>query len=359
MVPFAGWEMPVLYPSAGVLKEHNQCRTESALFDVSHMVQLKLHGKDRVAFLEKLVVGDIAGLAQGFSRLSVFTNEKGGIIDDTVITNAGDHLYVVVNAGCAEKDIAHLNQHMKEFKSKGGDVNLEIFSEQNALIAVQGPKTEEIMKRLVKDGDITTMDFMTQRHLTVNGVPCIVTRCGYTGEDGFEISVPTNRAVALSSALVKEGVHPAGLGARDSLRLEAGLCLYGHDIDAETSPIEAGLGWLINKKRKEQGGFLGHETIMKHVKEGVQKKRVGFTVTGAPAREGATIHNEKGDQIGTITSGTVGPTAKKNVAMGYISTEFSKTDTPVVIKVRGRDQHAVVAKMPFVETHYKKPADKK
>jgi len=308
-------------------------------------------------------VGDIAGLAPNHSRLSFFTNEKGGINDDTVITNAGDHLYIVVNAGCADKDIAHINKHLAEFRKQGRDVTLENFSEQNSLIAVQGPATEKILQQFVKE-DLSKMDFMTQRPVTINGIPCIVTRCGYTGEDGFEISVPSNKAVALTTTFLDtakkgDGIKATGLGARDSLRLESGLCLYGHDLNEDTSPIEGALAWLIGKRRREQGGFIGSDIILRQIKEGVTKKRVGLLVKGAPAREDVTIHNEKGEEIGKVTSGTFSPVLKQAIAMGYVKSEYSKPETQVIVKVRGKDQPATVSKTPFVPTHYKKAEEKK
>eukprot|EP01132_Coremiostelium_polycephalum_P004555 gene4555-5676_t len=363
MVEFCGWEMPVLYP-AGVLKEHHHCRDESAFFDVSHMGQIRVHGKDRVKFFESIVVADLQSLPEGSSKLSVFTNDKGGIIDDTMITNAGDSLYVVVNAGCADKDIAHINQKMSEFRSKGGDVSLELLSDLS-LIAVQGPKTESVLSTLVGKGvDLSKMEFMTQRRMTVGGIDCLVTRCGYTGEDGFEISVPSNKAVELAQILLKSGeIKPAGLGARDSLRLEAGLCLYGHDLNEDITPIEATLGWLLSKRRKEEGGFPGADIIKQQLKEGVSKKRVGITFDGPSAREGAKIidPNTKAE-IGTVTSGTISPRLKKSISMCYLSTPFSKNDTPVSVLSRtGKEIAATVTKMPFVPTNYKKiekPASK-
>jgi len=359
LVPFAGYEMPVQYPE-GVLREHLHCRNGSSLFDVSHMGQLKIHGKDRVAFIESLVVGDIQTLPVGHARLSVFTTEKGGIIDDTVITNAGDHLYVVINAGCADKDIAHLEAHLQTFHAKGGDVSMEIFSEKNSLIAVQGPHTERHLSKLAK-GNIADMLFMTQKVVNIGGIECLVTRCGYTGEDGYEISVPTKHVDSLALSLLETTktdetpIKPAGLGARDSLRLEAGLCLYGHDLNEDITPIEGSLAWLISKRRRDAGGFPGAEVILSQLKNGVSKKRVGFVVKGSPAREEATIHDPATkEEIGKVTSGTFSPSLKYPVGMGYVKDSFSKADTPVLVRVRGRDQEGTIAKMPFVPHHYKK-----
>eukprot|EP01112_Ceratiomyxa_fruticulosa_P021556 TRINITY_DN762_c0_g1_i4.p1 TRINITY_DN762_c0_g1~~TRINITY_DN762_c0_g1_i4.p1 ORF type:complete len:397 (+),score=95.18 TRINITY_DN762_c0_g1_i4:171-1361(+) len=347
MVPFAGWEMPVQY-SDGVLKEHVQCRTKAALFDVSHMQQLKITGRDRIPFIESLVVGDYATLSPLNSKLSVFTNEKGGIIDDTVITNAGDYLYIVVNAGCADKDIAHLNSALQKFK---GDVKMDLIQD-HSLIALQGPSAASILQSLVKE-DLSNINFMTSHLMNVNGIPCRVTRCGYTGEDGFEISVPSDQAVKFAKKLLENSdVRPAGLGARDSLRLEAGLCLYGHDLNDTITPVEASLSWLISKRRREQGGFPGDKIIQDQLKDGVARKRVGLTITGAPAREGAQITNEKGEEIGVVTSGTLSPTSKQAIAMGYVQSEYSKIGTKVNTVVRGKTQPSVIAKMPWVPHNY-------
>ncbi|KAN0032267.1 hypothetical protein ACTFIV_006148 [Dictyostelium citrinum] len=363
MVPFCGWEMPVQYP-AGVMKEHLHVRKESGLFDVSHMGQLRIHGKDRVKFFESIVVADLQALPTGHSKLSVFTNEKGGIIDDTMITNAGDSLYVVVNAGCADKDISHINEKIKEFKSinSSNDVSMELLGDLS-LIAIQGPATESILQKLVKDQDITTMEFMTQRPMTIAGVECIVTRCGYTGEDGFEISVPSKQAVhlaeiflATSNASIETGIKPAGLGARDSLRLEAGLCLYGHDLNDDITPIEASLNWLISKRRREEGGFPGASIIQKQLqKDGCPQKRVGVIVNGAPAREGSLIFDPLTNQeIGKVTSGTLSPITRQSISMAYVKTPFSKIGTEVNVSVRGKSIPSIISKMPFVPTNYKK-----
>ncbi|KAM9989964.1 hypothetical protein ACTFIY_005999 [Dictyostelium cf. discoideum] len=363
MVPFCGWEMPVQYP-AGVMKEHLHVRKESGLFDVSHMGQLRIHGKDRVKFFESIVVADLQALPTGHSKLSVFTNEKGGIIDDTMITNAGDSLYVVVNAGCADKDISHINEKIKEFKSVNPthDVSMQLL-EDLSLIAIQGPTTESKLKKFVKDQDITNMEFMTQRPMTIAGIDCIVTRCGYTGEDGFEISVPSKQAVQLaelflatSNASIESGIKPAGLGARDSLRLEAGLCLYGHDLNDDITPIEASLNWLISKRRREEGGFPGASIIQKQLqKDGCPQKRVGVIVNGAPAREGCLIFDPSTNQeIGKVTSGTISPITRQSISMAYVKTPFSKIGTQVNVSIRGKPITATISKMPFVPTNYKK-----
>ncbi|KYR02298.1 aminomethyltransferase [Tieghemostelium lacteum] len=364
MVEFCGWEMPVMYKT-GVLKEHLHCRTNSSLFDVSHMAQLKIHGKDRIKFFESLVVADLEALPKGSSKLSVFTNDKGGIIDDTMITNQGDCLYVVVNAGCAEKDIAHIQSKLKQFKEKSGasDVHMEILGEQS-LIAIQGPKTEEILQKLLGKSssvDLGKMEFMTQLPMNISGIPCIVTRCGYTGEDGFEISVHSNQAQKLAEILLscttpkEQGILPAGLGARDSLRLEAGLCLYGHDLNEDITPIEGTLAWLIGKRRREQGGFPGANIILPQIKDGVSKKRVGVLIQGPPAREGTQIIDPITKQpIGNVTSGTLSPMTKDSISMAYVPTSLSKVGTPLTLLIRDKEVQGTVTKMPFVATNYKK-----
>eukprot|EP01133_Synstelium_polycarpum_P017680 gene17680-21079_t len=354
MVPFCGWEMPLMYPT-GVLAEHMHCRTKSSLFDVSHMGQLRIHGRDRVEFLESIVVADLQALAPGSSKLSVFTTEEGGIIDDTMVTNAGDFLYVVVNAGCADKDIAHIRATMAAFVARGKDVTLELM-DQHSLIAVQGPRTEAIVSELTNT-PLDRMEFMTQRPLKFGGINTIVTRCGYTGEDGFEISVEDRDAVALAKMLLatgEDGVKGAGLGARDSLRLEAGLCLYGHDLNDKITPIEASLGWLISKRRKEAGGFPGAAVIQRQLKEGVRQKRVGVVVTGAPAREGTILVDANNKPIGNVTSGTLAPMTKQAISIAYVDTEHSKLGTPIFASIRGRQMPAVITKMPFVPANYKK-----
>jgi len=359
IVEFGGWEMPLQYASDSIINSHIHTRQKASLFDVSHMAQLRLSGKDRIKFLEQLVVADLQELPLGSSKLSVFTNQKGGIIDDTMITNSGDFLFVVVNAGCAEKDIAHISNSLSSFK---GDVKFERIDK--SLLALQGPSAEKVVQALVKE-DLSKMPFMTSKEtkLTVHGgtiIPVRISRCGYTGEDGFEISVDHNHAIQLAKTLLKHGdVKPAGLGPRDTLRLEAGLCLYGHDIEQHTTPVEASLSWVIGKRRKEQGGFLGADKILSQIKNPstVTTKRIGLSLTsgGPPPREGATIHDKDSEkEIGKITSGTFSPILKQAIAMAYIDTPYSKIGSQVNIKVRGKNYGAAVTKMPFVPTSYKK-----
>jgi aminomethyltransferase len=315
--------------------------------------------------MESVVVGDIQNLPEGHSRLTVFTNDKGGIIDDTMVTNAGDHLYVVINAGCADKDIAHLNAKLAAFQAAGGEATIQNFGESNSLLAVQGPHTERLLHKLGTT-DLGDMPFMTQKETKIANVPVLVTRCGYTGEDGFEISMPHDQAIPIivtlleGTTLDEHRIKPAGLGARDTLRLEAGLCLYGHELNEDITPIEAALGWLISKRRREEGGFPGAEIIQNQLKNGVTRKRVGITIKGAPVRDEAIVYNPaNGEEIGKVTSGTFSPTLKAPIAMGYVKNEFSKLNTKVLLKVRGKDQEGTITKMPFVPHNYKKITETK
>jgi len=362
MVPFAGYELPVLYKSenGGVMKEHLWCRAagKAAMFDVSHMGQIRWHGKDRAAFLEKIVVGDIAGLKERSGCLSLVTNEQGGIIDDTVITNAGDYIYMVVNGATKFGDMKHFQEQMEKFD---GDVTMEYLEDSMQLLAIQGPGAAEAVKKLLPSGfDLTKMAFMTGVVTTLDGIDgCRVTRCGYTGEDGFEIAMPAENAVSIASKLLSDpSVNATGLGARDSLRLEAGLCLYGHDLNETINPVEATLAWTMGgpkSRRRKEGGFLGAEHILKPdgKLQKVAKKRVGIMGMKAPAREGAEIYDAAGEnKIGDVTSGTYSPCLKAPIAMGYVETPLAKVGTEISLKIRGKMQKAVITKMPFVESHY-------
>mmetsp|Transcript_31329 Transcript_31329/g.67145 ORF Transcript_31329/g.67145 Transcript_31329/m.67145 type:complete len:415 (-) Transcript_31329:251-1495(-) len=362
MVPFAGYELPVLYKgeNGGVMKEHLWCREDgkASLFDVSHMGQIRWHGKDRTAFIEKLVVGDIASLPAGSGCLSLITNAQGGIIDDTVITNAGDYIYMVVNGATKFGDMKHFKEQLEQFD---GDVSMEYLEESMQLFAVQGPGAAEAVKKLLPDGfDLTSMAFMTGTDTTLDGIKgCRITRCGYTGEDGFEIAMPAEHAVSIASKLISDStVNPTGLGARDSLRLEAGLCLYGNDIDANTTPTEAALGWTMGgpkSRRRLEGGFIGAENILKPDGKfkAISRKRVGIMGMKAPARDHTEIYDASGEnKIGEVTSGTFSPCLKKPIAMGYVEKDASKAGTEVLLKIRGKMQKAEVTKMPFVESRY-------
>ncbi len=349
MVPFAGYEMPVQYP-LGVKKEHIHTREKAGLFDVSHMGQVKLHGANAAKALEALVPVDIIDLPVGKQRYALFTNEQGGVMDDLMVTNHGDYIYVVVNAACKEQDIAHMRANL------GDDVELEEMDDA-ALVALQGPAAAAVMARFAPE--TADMVFMDARAVNVDGVECLVSRSGYTGEDGFEISIPSAEAERICRLFLNESeVEAIGLGARDSLRLEAGLCLYGHDIDTTTTPLEASLIWAISKVRRADGeragGFPGADIILGQIaNKDWTRKRVGLVAEGrAPIREGAELFDADGNKIGVVTSGTFGPTAEKPVAMGYVATEFSALETQVFASVRGKQLPMTVAKMPLVEQRY-------
>lgn len=349
MVPFAGYEMPVQYP-LGVKKEHLHTRDQSGLFDVSHMGQVKLTGANAAAALEKLVPVDIIDLPVGKQRYAIFTNEEGGIMDDLMVTNYGDWIYVVVNAACKEQDIAHMRAHL------GDDVEVEVL-EDRALIAVQGPKTAEAIGRI--QPAVHDLVFMDSREMQIDGVDCFVSRSGYTGEDGYEISIPSSDAERLVKLFLEQPeIEAIGLGARDSLRLESGLCLYGNDIDQTTTPVEGSLLWAISKVRRADGeragGFPGADKIYEQIAEkNYTRKRVGLLSEGrAPIREGSELFNADGEKIGTVTSGSFGPTVNQPVAMGYVETAYSALETEVFAEVRGKKLPMKVARAPFIEQRY-------
>ncbi|RUS74580.1 hypothetical protein EGW08_017661 [Elysia chlorotica] len=354
MVPFAGWEMPVKY-KGGITEEHLHVRQQVGIFDVSHMLQTRVEGKDRKEFMEKMVVTDIQALQDNQGTLTVFTNDQGGILDDLIINNTDkDYLYVVSNAGCADADLAHMKATEASFKKSGGDVKLSVI--ENALLAVQGPQMVSVLQPGV-DFDLKNLPFMTTTEGKVFGVDgCRITRCGYTGEDGVEISVPQSGAEKLLASLLgssQASVKLIGLGARDSLRLEAGLCLYGNDIDATTSPVEANLTWLVSKTRRQKLDFPGAEIIVDQIKKKPSKRRVGFVSSGAPIRGHAKIFSEDGSElIGETTSGCPSPSLKVNVSMGYVKTPFAKNGTKVKIEVRKKMIEGEVSKMPFVPSKY-------
>jgi aminomethyltransferase len=354
MVPFAGYDMPVQYP-LGVLKEHLWTRTKAGLFDVSHMGQATLVPEDgryetAARALETLVPADILGLSPGQQRYSQLLTDDGGILDDLMITRPADTnsesaLILVVNAACKDADYAHIEQRLPH------GVDLVRFSTQ-ALIALQGPAAAGVMARLAPEA--AALSFMTADQATVGGIPCYVSRSGYTGEDGFEISLPASSVVDAWRLLTAEpDVETIGLGARDSLRLEAGLCLYGHDIDTTTSPIEAGLAWSIQKRRRDEGGFPGASRIQREISEGPKRRRVGIRPDGrAPAREGTEIRDGSGRTIGTVTSGGFGPSVNGPVAMGYVEAPHAAVGTRVDLIVRSKPLPAAVVPMPFTPHRY-------
>lgn len=344
IVPFAGYEMPVQYPQ-GILAEHKHTRERAGLFDVSHMGQVTLQGDGAAAALESLVPADIRTLALGRMRYTQFTNERGGILDDLMVTNRGSDLFLVVNAGCKEQDIAHLRRTI------GGRVALEVHADR-ALLALQGPEAATVLGRF--SAPCRTMPFMSGAVIEIERVPCYVTRSGYTGEDGYEISMPSADAVRVARRLLKEPeVAPIGLGARDSLRLEAGLCLYGHDIDETTTPVEAGLVWSIQKRRREEGGFPGADVVKRQLSEGAPRKRVGILPEGrAPAREHTAITDSAGHELGMVTSGGFGPSVGAPIAMGYVKASHAAKDTDIQLVIRGTPRPAKVAAMPFWPQRY-------
>jgi aminomethyltransferase len=352
LVPFAGYEMPVQYP-LGILKEHLHTRASAGLFDVSHMGQAFLIGPDHAATaaaLEALVPADIKGLAPGQQRYTQLLNDDGGIIDDLMVTrprdaDEGGRIYLVVNASRKETDYAHLASRLP------GSVKL-VPAPELALIALQGPAAQSVMARLSPAA--AALAFMTGAPARVGGLGCHVSRSGYTGEDGFEISVPAERASELAKLLLaQDGVEPIGLGARDSLRLEAGLCLYGHDIDETTSPIEAAIAWSIQKRRRIEGGFPGAARIQAELADGPRRKRVGLKPDGkAPAREGTEILALLGERLGVVTSGGFGPSVNGPVAMGYVAADYAREGAPVNLMVRGKALSATIAPLPFVPHRY-------
>ncbi|XP_016379784.1 aminomethyltransferase, mitochondrial isoform X1 [Sinocyclocheilus rhinocerous] len=351
MVEFAGWSMPVQYNDSHI-NSHMHTRQHCSIFDVSHMLQTKVYGRDRVKFIESLIVGDIAELKDNQGTLSLFTNTKGGIIDDLIVTKTDQgYVYVVSNAGCADKDSAHMQARLQEFKAAGHDVDLEFMEE--SLIALQGPSMAQVLQKGVGD-DLRKLTFMTSVLTPVFGIQgCRVTRCGYTGEDGVEISVPSGDVVSLTEKLLADSeVKLAGLGARDSLRLEAGLCLYGNDIDETTTPVEASLVWTIGKRRRQAQDFPGADIIVPQIKAKTQRKRVGLISNGPPVRQHTPILSSDGRVIGEVTSGCPSPCLKQNVAMGYVEAGFSKVGTSIQVEVRKKAVPAVVSKMPFVPTKY-------
>lgn len=352
MVPFAGYAMPVQYP-LGIMKEHTHTREKAGLFDVSHMGQCYIRstdGSDPAKVLEEIMPSALAVLKPGKMRYTVLLNDEGGIEDDLMVTRLFDpegSLYLVVNAACKDKDYDILEERF------AGRLALEPL-EDRALLALQGPKAEDVLKQFAPE--VEELNFMEGTHVTLEGVVCWVARCGYTGEDGYEISVPQEEAPALADRLTRHpDVEWIGLGARDSLRLEVGLCLSGHDFDASTSPVEANITFALGKKRREDGDFIAAERILGELENGADKLLVGILPTGrAPAREGAEIADLDGNVIGKVTSGGFGPTHGGPVAMGYVPKALAAQGTDVQLIIRGKKHPAKVAKTPFVPQRYKR-----
>jgi len=364
LVDFAGYGMPVQYegkdnPQAlSIIESCLWTRQNCSMFDVSHMCSIFWKGKDAARFLERVTVLDALDLPKNRGSLSMITTESGGILDDTMITNIDvdgeKYQYMVVNAGNGDVDIAHFKRELAKFD---GDVKMEVNWDNRGLFAVQGPKAADVVERLSKTS-VKDMSFLETRFLTIEGHKCIVSRCGYTGEDGFEVYVPEEGALKVWRSLqAQPEVRLAGLGARDSLRLEAGLCLHGHDISTETTPVEGNLSWTIGKRRRVEGGFIGDKVILPQLKDKTHTRlRVGLKALskGPVARENAEILVD-GKVVGKVTSGSQSPVLRENIAMGYINKPHQKIGTQVEVQVRNKKIPAVVSKMPFVPTSYYKP----
>ena len=343
MVPFAGYEMPVQYE--GIIAEHLWTRENAGLFDVSHMGQLLVHGQGVAAALEKLLPGDLQGLSDMKPKYSLLLDDDGGIIDDLMATRRGEDFYIVVNGATKHGDIDHMQRRLR------GDIVIDYMKEQ-ALVALQGPRAAEVLETIVPG--VGELSFMQAGPFHWQGRNLWISRSGYTGEDGFEISVPANAAAELADAIAAhEAVKPIGLGARDSLRLEAGLPLYGHDLDATTTPVMAGLTFAINKRRRAEGGFAGEMRILAELDNGPPQKRVGFEIDGRqPVREGALVLDGEGSELGRITSGGFSPSLQRPIAMGYVATPAAEPGTELKLEQRGKLFDARVVPMPFVPHRY-------
>ncbi len=343
MVPFAGYEMPVQYE--GIMAEHLWTRENAGLFDVSHMGQLLVHGRDVAAALEKLMPGDFQAAKDMKPKYSLLLDESGGIIDDLMATRRGDDFYVVVNGATKHGDIAVMEQRLP------GGVVVDYMKEQ-ALLALQGPRAAEVLEKIIPG--VSELGFMQGAPFNWQGRNLWISRSGYTGEDGFEISVPANAAVDLADAIIADDLaKPIGLGARDSLRLEAGLPLYGHDIDTQTTPVMAGLTFAINKRRRAEGGFAGDLRILAELENGAPQTRVGFDIEGRqPVREGGLVLDSEGNEVGKITSGGFSPSLQRPIAMGYVASHFAETGTDLKLSQRGKLFDARVVAMPFVPHRY-------
>jgi aminomethyltransferase len=345
-VPFAGYEMPIQYKD-GIVKEHIITRQSAGFFDVSHMGQLYVSGnKSSEQNLEKIIPLDFKEIKMNQSKYSFLINEKGGVIDDLIITRVEGGFNIILNAACKDNDIKEIA------KCLDSESKYELRKDLS-LIALQGPKSESILDFIVNG--VKQLKFMNGNYFEFQGKKIYVTRSGYTGEDGFEISVPNTNAENFTKLLSNKGAKPIGLGARDTLRLEAGLCLYGHELNQDINPIQANLKWAISKRRREEGGFKGWESIKNDLQNGVSKIRVGIKPSGRIiAREGTKIFSSSGEEIGVITSGTFGPSVNSPVAMGYIKSKFSEINNKILLEVRGKKHDAVVSKLPFYKKSYVK-----
>lgn len=346
MVPFAGYSMPVQYE--GIMAEHLWTRESAGLFDVSHMGQIYVAGEGSEEALETLLPIDLSTLKVGQARYSLLLNESGGIVDDLIVTRWESGLFIVVNGACKHNDMAVMKAAMPERATFR-------YLEENALLALQGPKAFEVLERHAQgERPLSDLTFMQSGAFTIDGVDVWVSRSGYTGEDGFELSLPAAEAERIADLLTAEPeVKPIGLGARDSLRLEAGLPLYGHDLDEKTTPVMADLGFALNKRRREQGGFAGAERILAERESGPVQKRVGFTVEGRqPVREGARVLDGEGNEIGRVTSGGFSPSLQRPIGMGYVATALAEPGSALTLEQRGKLFNATVTPMPFVPHRY-------
>ena len=343
-VPFAGYEMPVQY-SSGIVEEHKITRSDAGLFDVSHMGQLLIEGNESLSEeLEKIIPADLKKIKLNQSKYSFLTNEKGGIHDDLIITKVDRGFNIILNAACKDRDFKIIKN------SIGNKFKLTLYKNLS-LIALQGPKASEILEKIING--VSSLKFMNGNKFSYNSKEIYITRSGYTGEDGFEISIPNELVEDFVKKVVSKGAKLIGLGARDTLRLEAGLCLYGHDINETTSPIEANLKWTISKRRREEGGFVGYKKIKLDMNGSLTRLRVGVKPEGKIiAREGVKIFSEDNKEIGSITSGTFGPSVNRPIAMGYVKLNFSKLGTKVLLEVRGKKHKAVISELPFYKKNY-------
>ena len=343
-VPFAGYEMPVQY-SSGIVEEHKITRNKAGLFDVSHMGQLLIEGSEDLALeLEKIIPTDLKKIQLNQSKYSFLMNEQGGIYDDLIITKVEKGFNIILNAACKNNDF-------KIIKSLLGNKFKLTLYKNLSLVALQGPKSSEILEQTIEG--VSSLKFMNGNKFSYSGKEIYVTRSGYTGEDGFEISIPNQIVEDFTKKLIDKGVKLIGLGARDTLRLEAGLCLYGHDINESTSPIEANLKWAISKRRRDEGGFAGYNKIKSDMNGSLTRLRVGVKPEGKIiAREGVKIFSEDNKEIGSITSGTFGPSVNGPIAMGYVKLNFSKLGTKVLLEVRSKKYDAIISELPFYKKRY-------
>lgn len=355
MVPFGGYLMPLTYGDVGQVASHHHVRTHAGLFDVGHMVQHKFKGPGALKFLQHLTPASLTSMPAFSSTLSVLMSEQGGILDDLIITkHADDSFYVVTNAGCRTEDLAWFKKQLDAWK--GDAVKHEVMDDWG-LLALQGPTAAKVLEKLVGDFDLNTLTFGKSAFVPLkiagDKVECHVARAGYTGEDGFEISIPPASTVKVAEALLSDSeVQLAGLAARDSLRLEAGMCLYGHDLDASVSPVEGALAWCVGKDRRAAADFLGAERVLKELKEGPPRRRIGLFIDGGIAREGANLFTPEGKVVGRVTSGIPSPTLGKNIAMALVENGQHKKGTKLKVEIRKKLRDAEVAKMPFVESKF-------